>query len=56
MRIVFSLRRVRKEGELVLFLKYIITTTAMLLKGHVKDDIFEYEMGGHNFKDQLPPQ
>lgn len=52
-KVIFSLRRARKEGELVLLVKYIITATQIFMKGKVKKDIFKYKMGGHFFSDQV---
>jgi len=45
-KIVFNLRRIKHEGELLSFYKMIKSTAYMLLKGDVKKKIFNYEMGG----------
>ena len=41
-----SLRRMKKEGQLKVFYKYLIITIHFFLKGKVDKKIFEYEMGG----------
>jgi len=45
-KVVFNLRRIKKEGELLTFYKIIRSTAHMLLKGQVKEKIFDYQMGG----------
>lgn len=47
LKVRFSLRRMKREGKLRLFYKYFIASTHFLLKGEVREKIFEYEMGGH---------
>lgn len=46
-KIIFSLRRMKKEGELKLFYKYLLATAHILLKGKINKKIFKYDMGGH---------
>jgi glycosyltransferase involved in cell wall biosynthesis len=49
-KVKFSLRRIRKEGELKIFYKYLLTTAQYLLKGKVKQRLFQYPMGGHLYQ------
>jgi glycosyltransferase involved in cell wall biosynthesis len=46
LRIRMSMRRMRKEGRLTLFYKYILSTGYILFKGKVDKKIYNYEMGG----------
>lgn len=48
-KVIFSLRRVRKEGEWKLLSKYFMSASLMFLNGKVKDGAFPYDMGGHIF-------
>lgn len=48
----FSLRRMKKEGQLSLFYKYLIATAHVLLKKQMKKRVFEYEMGGQFYKEK----
>lgn len=52
-KIVLSLRRLRKEGQLKLFYKYVVATAHVLLKGKIDRKIFDYEMGGHVYFSKL---
>lgn len=45
-KVRFSLRRVRREGQLAIFYKYLLSTAHVLIKGDIKKKIYEYEMGG----------
>lgn len=45
-KVKFSLRRMRKEGQLTIFYKYLLATIHVLTSGGVKKKIFEYQMGG----------
>ena len=45
----FSLRRMRREGQLSIFYKYIVATIHVLLKGDIKEKIFDYQMGGQEY-------
>lgn len=47
----FSLRRMKKEGQLALFYKYLVASAHVLLKKQMKKKTFEYEMGGQFYKD-----
>ncbi len=46
----FSLRRMKKEGQLSVFYKYLIASAHVLLKKQMKKGIFDYEMGGQFYK------
>ncbi|NCO89151.1 hypothetical protein AUK04_01255 [Candidatus Roizmanbacteria bacterium CG2_30_33_16] len=48
-KIVFSLRRIEKEGNLRLYYKYIIATAYMVLKKKIDKKIFDYPMGGAGY-------
>lgn len=50
-KITFSLRRMQKEGKLKFFLKYLYSTAQTLFYGKIEKQIFNYEMGGHLYKD-----
>ncbi len=45
-KVKFSLRRVRREGQLAIFYKYLLSTAHVLIKGDIKKKIYKYEMGG----------
>lgn len=57
LKIRFNLRRWRREGQLVVLYKEIISTGYLLVKGDIKTKIFEYEMGGrvHNVNKSFLP-
>jgi glycosyltransferase involved in cell wall biosynthesis len=46
----FSMRRMRREGRLTLFYKYLYSTIHVLVKGDVKNKLFPYQMGGGIYK------
>ena len=53
-KVKFSLRRLKKEGELKLFYKYLYASVYFLTKGKIDKKIFPYPMGGQvyeNIKD-----
>ena len=50
--ITFSLRRMKKEGQLKLLYKYLLSTAHRLFIGEIKNKIFDYEMGGQVYKDK----
>jgi len=52
-KVVFSLRRMRKEGEVNFIYKLIVGFTRRLISGEIKYKIFDYQMGGqiYNTKD-----
>lgn len=47
--VVFSLRRISKEGKLTLLSKYVYAAFQTMLKGKIEDKIFNYEMGGQEY-------
>lgn len=49
-KIKFSLRRMKKEGELKVFYKFLLSTIHLLFKGKIKEKIFDYKMGGGEYK------
>ncbi|MBI2613219.1 MAG: glycosyltransferase [Candidatus Levybacteria bacterium] len=50
-KVVFSLRRVKKEGQVMVLYKYLLALVYMLVNGEVTSKIFMYEMGGGRYKD-----
>ncbi len=50
--ITFSLRRMKKEGQLKLVYKYLLSTAHRLFVGEIKNKIFNYEMGGQIYQDK----
>ena len=49
-KVVFSLRRVKKEGQVVVLYKYLLALVYMLVNGEITSKIFMYEMGGGRYK------
>jgi glycosyltransferase involved in cell wall biosynthesis len=49
-KVVFSLRRIKKEGEAVVLYKYLLSSIYMLINGEITDKIYTYEMGGGKYK------
>lgn len=49
-KVKFSLRRLKKEGRLELWLKYIIASLHYLARGRIDRKIFDYQMGGDYYK------
>jgi len=49
-RLVFSLRRYRTEGRLVVIRKNVVGTLHVYMKGHITKPIFDYPMGGGWYK------
>lgn len=52
-KVKFSLRRFRKEGDLTVLYKYLISFGYMLIKGDIKNKLFDYQMGGHLYKKKI---
>ena len=50
-RLVFSIRRLRKEGRIRLLFKYTVFTLQLLLIGPVRKPLLKYEFGNYNDKD-----
>lgn len=51
-RTYFSLRRMKKEGQIKFFYKYFVSTTRRLFSGEIKDKIYDYEMGGQVYENE----
>jgi len=49
--VTYSLRRIRKEGKLQAYYKYMLSTTQYLLKGKIDSNLIKYEMGGHLYRE-----
>lgn len=49
-KVVFSLRRVKKEGQVMVLYKYLLALLYMLVNGEITSKIFMYEMGGGRYK------
>lgn len=50
-KVVFSLRRIKKEGQVSVLYKYLLALVYMLVNGKITSKIFMYEMGGGRYKD-----
>lgn len=51
-KVVFSLRRMKKEGEVKFLYKYLVAFTRRLMSGEIKDKIFDYQMGGQVYNNE----
>ena len=51
-KFIFCLRRMRKEGRLKHFYRYLLATAHILFKGKINKKIFSYEMGGQLYLDK----
>jgi len=49
-QVMFSLRRMEREGKMKLLYKTVVNTIHFIANGTVKKHIIEYEMGGHLYK------
>ncbi len=49
-KVKFCLRRLKKEGNLALFYKYLLASAHYIFKGEIRQKIFDYQMGGQYFK------
>ncbi len=49
-KIKFSLRRMKKDGQLNMMYKYFLVSAHLIFRGNVKKKMFEYEMGGQRYK------
>ena len=49
-KVAFSLRRVEKEGQVMVLYKYLLVLAYMLVNEEVTSKIFMYEMGGDKYK------
>ncbi len=48
-RIRYSLRRMKQEGQLQFYYKNLIATLHILFKGNINNRIFDYQMGGGHY-------
>ncbi len=48
-RLKYSLRRMKQEGQLQFYYKNLIATLHILFKGNIKNKIFDYQMGGGHY-------
>lgn len=48
--VTFSLRRVKKEGQMIFLYKNFMALVLMLVNGKVTNKLFAYEMGGGKYK------
>lgn len=51
-KVIFSLRRMKKEGEIKFLYKYILSFTKRLISGEIKYKIFDYQMGGQVYNNE----
>lgn len=51
-KVKFSLRRMKKEGQLTYISKYLIASLHLLIRGDIKKKIFEYQMAGGQVYDE----
>ncbi len=49
-KVISSLRRIRKEGWINALKRMLLANVYILLKGNIKKKIFEYEMGGQAYQ------
>jgi hypothetical protein len=49
-KVSFSLRRVKKEGQASVLYKYLLSSIYMLINGEITSKIYTYEMGGDKYK------
>lgn len=49
-KVVFSLRRLKKEGQIPVLYKYTLASVYALINGEITNRIFNYEMGGKRYK------
>ncbi len=52
-KVVFSLRRVKKEGQVAVLYKYLLALVYMLTNGKMTSKVFLYEMGGGIYKNLI---
>lgn len=48
--VTYSIRRIKREGKFQAYYKFFLTTVDYILHGNTKKALFEYEMGGHLYK------
>lgn len=54
--VTYSMRRIKREGRLKSAYKYFVGTVNYLMHGITGKKLFEYEMGGHLYKDMKKSQ
>lgn len=52
-KVTFSTRRVKREGEIIFLYKSLFSLIYMLVNGKVRNKIFSYEMGGQAYSDVI---
>ncbi len=52
-KVKFCLRRLKREGQLLVLYKYLLAIAHMLIKGDIKKKIFDYKMGGEDYQEKL---
>ncbi|MBI2051375.1 glycosyltransferase, partial [Candidatus Roizmanbacteria bacterium] len=50
-KVKFSMRRAKNEGRFKLLYKYMLAVLHIIFKGKVENKIFQYEMGGHLYRE-----
>lgn len=50
-KVRFSLRRMKKEGRLEIFYKYLLASIHYLTRGRIERKLFEYKMGGLGYNE-----
>ncbi len=53
LRLIYSLRRLKREGRLQLLYKYVLSSFYLMFNGKFEKKMFAYEMGGHGYKEEL---
>lgn len=56
LKLKFSMRRLRKEGRLTLFYKYLWATAHVFFKGDINKKLFNYQMGGAIYNQKTIPE
>jgi len=49
-KVKYSLRRWRRDGQIAVFYKFLIATAHLLFRGDIKKEIFDYKMGGGDYR------
>lgn len=52
-KVVFCMRRIKKEGEMAVLSKYIAAIFYMVIKGDSKKKLFTYNMGGQEYANEM---
>lgn len=56
LKLKFSMRRLRTEGRLILFYKYLWATAHVFFKGNIDQKLFSYPMGGALYAKKTIPE